>query len=227
MNHTDVLESLTRFPRATPIGSHDAWLACPDEVVRAFVDDGFEEYRREIVRSRRDRRPLGGLWQGLRSPDGVVVSVIWITRDAARPAVVFVDVDEQASDDTPATTSSWWDEIDEAVVTCLDRERSLTPADIARHVGVSEDAVTSIVAMLAQEGKLRISLVTSTASRVGERTLRCPVHGDRATVQFIETHAGHPDRVTWCTVFTPPTAVDCMGGCLHADPATAECPVPV
>jgi Mn-dependent DtxR family transcriptional regulator len=53
----------------------------------------------------------------------------------------------------------WWTEIDDQVRACLERHGALAPADIARLLGMSEGAVTSVLSMLAQEGKLRISRV--------------------------------------------------------------------
>jgi predicted ArsR family transcriptional regulator len=53
----------------------------------------------------------------------------------------------------------WWTEIDDQVRACLERHGALAPAEIARQLGLSEGAVTSVLTMLAQEGKLRISRV--------------------------------------------------------------------
>jgi DNA-binding CsgD family transcriptional regulator len=38
----------------------------------------------------------------------------------------------------------------------------MSPAEIGRRLGLSEDAVVSLVAMLAREGKVHIGLVEST-----------------------------------------------------------------
>ena len=53
----------------------------------------------------------------------------------------------------------WWTEIDDAVRSCLERHGAMTPADIARQLGLSEGAVGSVLSLLAQEGKLRIARV--------------------------------------------------------------------
>jgi hypothetical protein len=53
----------------------------------------------------------------------------------------------------------WWSEIDDQVRACLERHGALAPAEIARLLGLSEGAVSSVLALLAQEGKLRIALV--------------------------------------------------------------------
>jgi hypothetical protein len=53
----------------------------------------------------------------------------------------------------------WWTEIDDQVRACLERHGPLAPAEIARLLGLSEGAVTSVLSLLAQEGKLRIARV--------------------------------------------------------------------
>jgi hypothetical protein len=53
----------------------------------------------------------------------------------------------------------WWSEIDDEVRDCLKRHGAMAPAEIARHLGLSEGAVNSVVSLLAQEGKLRIARV--------------------------------------------------------------------
>jgi hypothetical protein len=217
MTEGELLQTLARFPKGMRIGSNDAWLARPDDIVDVLMTEGFEEYRREVVRCRRDRRALGGMWQGLQRSTGSVVSVIWVTRGDARPAVVFVDLDAEPPCERVNRSAAWWDDIDDAVLDCLADGASVTPADIGRRLGISEDAAMSIVAMLVQEGKLRISLVTSAASEVVERSIRCPVREIDVTVQLLETPVGaRPVRVMWCTAFHPPTAVTCNSDCLRS-----------
>ena len=58
-----------------------------------MLDEGFQECRKEIVRSRRDRQPAGGLWQGLNQRTGVVTSAVWINGAGPRHSIVFVDID--------------------------------------------------------------------------------------------------------------------------------------
>jgi hypothetical protein len=53
----------------------------------------------------------------------------------------------------------WWSEIDDEVQTCLKRNGAMTPGEIAQQLGLSEGAVSSVVSLLAQEGKLRIARV--------------------------------------------------------------------
>jgi DNA-binding Lrp family transcriptional regulator len=54
---------------------------------------------------------------------------------------------------------SWWYDIDRDVHGVLERHGSMTPAEIARMLRLSEGAVSSVLSMLAQEGKLRIARV--------------------------------------------------------------------
>jgi DNA-binding Lrp family transcriptional regulator len=53
----------------------------------------------------------------------------------------------------------WWNEIDDDVHAILERSGPTSPRDIARQLRLSEGAVASVLAMLAQEGKLRIQQV--------------------------------------------------------------------
>ena len=53
----------------------------------------------------------------------------------------------------------WWTEIDRDVRAILERSGPTSPRDIARQLRLSEGAMASVLAMLAQEGKLRINQV--------------------------------------------------------------------
>ena len=53
----------------------------------------------------------------------------------------------------------WWIDIERDVRTVLERHGSMTPAEIARLLRLSEGAVSSVLSMLAQEGKLRTERV--------------------------------------------------------------------
>ncbi len=72
-----------------------AWSAHPDDVVDALAHDGFQEYKREIAHSRRDRTATGGVWQGLNQRTGAVASAIWVNRPDAGEALVFIHIDGQ------------------------------------------------------------------------------------------------------------------------------------
>ena len=52
-----------------------------------------------------------------------------------------------------------WTDIDEAVLECVTRDGA-APADIGKRLGMSEAAATSILMMLAVEGKVRICRVS-------------------------------------------------------------------
>jgi DNA-binding Lrp family transcriptional regulator len=53
----------------------------------------------------------------------------------------------------------WWNEIDRDVRAILERSGPTSPREIARQLRLSEGAAASVLAMLAQEGKLRINQV--------------------------------------------------------------------
>jgi hypothetical protein len=72
-----------------------AWWADPGDVVDALAHDGFQEYKHEVMRSRIDRAPAGGVWQGLDRRTGAVASAIWVARHDA-PPLVFIDIDGEA-----------------------------------------------------------------------------------------------------------------------------------
>jgi DNA-binding CsgD family transcriptional regulator len=55
--------------------------------------------------------------------------------------------------------TDFWSELEGEVLDCLAARASASPADIARRLSLSEDAVVSILAMLAREGRVRIRLV--------------------------------------------------------------------
>ena len=55
----------------------------------------------------------------------------------------------------------WWGEIDEEILGCLGANGSMSPKDLSRHVGLSESAVTSLLCLLAQDGKIEIRLVAA------------------------------------------------------------------
>jgi hypothetical protein len=53
----------------------------------------------------------------------------------------------------------WWNEIDQEVHACLERNGAMTPAELGRHLRMSEGAASSVLSMLAHEGKVRIARV--------------------------------------------------------------------
>jgi predicted transcriptional regulator len=51
----------------------------------------------------------------------------------------------------------FWGQLDADVLRCLaERQGGMTPAEIGRNVGMSEQAVSSIIGMLAERGRVRI-----------------------------------------------------------------------
>jgi hypothetical protein len=62
----------------------------------ALAADGFAECKREMTTSRRDCRPVGGVWQGVNPQTKSVASLIWVARPAARPATLFIEIDGEA-----------------------------------------------------------------------------------------------------------------------------------
>ena len=62
--------------------------------------------------------------------------------------------------------TDWWQEIDDAIVSCFLDESSMTPVEIGCKLGMSTEAVTSLLASLAQEGRITIVSV-ALAGRAG------------------------------------------------------------
>ena len=92
MHTTGWLETLRARGRITWVDRQHGWRALPEDVVQALCGDGFVEVKHEVTRRGGDRRPLGGLWQGLDARTGSVASAIWV-HAGAEPAVVFIDID--------------------------------------------------------------------------------------------------------------------------------------
>ena len=74
---------------------HRWWVASPEDVVGALTNDGFEEYKRELLWTR-GGEAAAGLWQGLDLRTGAVASTIWVNRDNPRRAVVFLHIDGES-----------------------------------------------------------------------------------------------------------------------------------
>ena len=73
-----------------------AWAAEPRDVVEALAHARFAEYKLAVTRSRRDRPPTGGVWQGLNLQTGAVASAIWVQRASDAESIVFIDIDGAA-----------------------------------------------------------------------------------------------------------------------------------
>jgi predicted ArsR family transcriptional regulator len=59
----------------------------------------------------------------------------------------------------------WWSEIDDAVLACLIESGGSGADDIGRRLGMSTEAAVSILGMLAQEGRVRISRAEAVEGR--------------------------------------------------------------
>jgi hypothetical protein len=57
-------------------------------------------------------------------------------------------------------TSDWWRDVEDEILRCFDGREAIPPADIARSLGVSEEATISLLTMLAREGRVKICLVS-------------------------------------------------------------------
>jgi DNA-binding Lrp family transcriptional regulator len=58
-------------------------------------------------------------------------------------------------------TSEWWQDVEDDVLRCLEGRGEVPPVEIARKLGMSEAATTSLLSILASEGKVRICAVSS------------------------------------------------------------------
>ena len=57
---------------------------------------------------------------------------------------------------------NWW-AVDDEILSCLTDGTTMTPAEISIRLGLSEGEATSLLAMLAREGKIRICQVALAA----------------------------------------------------------------
>lgn len=96
MRRMTAFVELREHSRVTWSEQEHGWAAASEEIVSALSHDGFEECKRELTTSRRDRQPAGGLWQGVNPRTGSVASAIWVTRAAWPHAIVFVEVDGES-----------------------------------------------------------------------------------------------------------------------------------
>jgi len=68
-------------------------------------------------------------------------------------------------DERDVPPEPWWDDLDAAVLAFLETRGTITPQEVGHHLGLSESAVTSMLCLLAQAGKVRICLVEPVAVR--------------------------------------------------------------
>lgn len=71
----------------------DGWIGTPKEIFLALGADGFQECKNEMTTSRRDCRPVGGVWQGINPQTKSVASLIWVSRLASQLAMLFLEID--------------------------------------------------------------------------------------------------------------------------------------
>src|SRR5207237_1701019 len=61
MQGRNAIDELREQGRMTWIDAEDGWVAAPEDVMDALVNDGFVECKRATTTSRRDLRPTGGV----------------------------------------------------------------------------------------------------------------------------------------------------------------------
>jgi len=54
--------------------------------------------------------------------------------------------------------TDWWAEIDDSILECLLDGEAMSPADLARRLGISPREATAFVCMLVTGGKVRLRL---------------------------------------------------------------------
>jgi hypothetical protein len=66
-----------------------------------------------------------------------------------------------------SAVDGWWMDIEREIDQWLDVLGDCTPAELGKHLGMTESATASLICVLAAEGKLRISRV-SAVERAGQ-----------------------------------------------------------
>lgn len=90
------LNELREQGRMTWIEDQRGWVAAPEDIVTALLNDGFAECKRETTTSRRDLEPAGGVWQGVNTRTGSVASAIWVNQPLQARAIVFITIDGES-----------------------------------------------------------------------------------------------------------------------------------
>jgi biotin operon repressor len=61
---------------------------------------------------------------------------------------------------------NFWTDLDDELLRCLgEQDGAITPSELGARLGMSEAAVCTIIAMLAESGRVRISSVERVVSR--------------------------------------------------------------
>jgi len=93
MREMTSLKALCERGQTNWSNDEDGWNGMPEEMFLALGADGFQECKREMTTSRRDCRPVGGVWQGVNQETNSVASLIWVSRPAAQAAMLFLEID--------------------------------------------------------------------------------------------------------------------------------------
>ena len=72
---------------------------------------------------------------------------------------------------TSLDMTEWWTALDDAIVACLEAG-ARNPAEIGLRLGMSEAAASSVLSLLAREGRIRIALVELPRVPCGEAGVR-------------------------------------------------------
>lgn len=59
---------------------------------------------------------------------------------------------------------NWWADLESEIFACLKSHRAIPCADVARELGVSEDAAASLLTMLAREHKVTLQIAVLPAN---------------------------------------------------------------
>lgn len=90
------LNELREQGRMSWIEDQRGWVAAPEDIVTALLNDGFAECKRETTTSRRDLQPAGGVWQGVNPRTGSVASAIWVNGPRPARAIVCITIDGES-----------------------------------------------------------------------------------------------------------------------------------
>jgi hypothetical protein len=61
----------------------------------------------------------------------------------------------------------WWGTVDAETLRCLTDNGPMTPGELGKQLGISEDGAASLVTHLILEGRARICLVAAAAQSLG------------------------------------------------------------
>ena len=70
-------------------------------------------------------------------------------------------MDFTARSGLPGYMDSWWTALDDAILGCLPGDGPLGPAELARLLGISQEAAASLLGPAAREAKVRGALVAA------------------------------------------------------------------